>query len=307
MKQRLHLTLACTRADQTRDLTEGTVEAEGIDLTYLALDIPEMFHRFIVNHEFDVSEMSFGRYVALRARGDTAITAIPVFPSRIFRHSAIFVRRGGAMKRPEDLRGRRVGIPEFSQTAVICARAVLVHEYAIALDEIEWVRGGVAEPGHGLDRSLDELLRAGEIDALICADPPPSFGRDPEVVRLIADFRAVEDAYYRKTSVFPIMHVIGLRTTVLDAHPWVARSLFKAFEEAKNNSLRRFDNDSVACYPLPWITALGADVRRTFGADWWPYGIEPNRPTLEAFLGFTVEQGVAARRLTPEELFPAFR
>jgi 4,5-dihydroxyphthalate decarboxylase len=320
MKERLRLTLACTLADQTRDFTQGSIEAEGIDITYLPLDIPEMFHRFIVNREFDVSEMSFGRYIALRAQGDTGITAIPVFPSRVFRHSAIFVRRDGPVHRPEELRGRRIGVPEWPQTATVYARALLTHEYGVPLSEIAWVQGGVTEPGREdkldvqpapgvrleriADRSLDEMLRAGAIDALITADPPPSFGTDPNVVRLFADFPAVERAYYQKTGIFPIMHVIGVRTTILDAHPWAARSLYKAFDEAKRASMRRFDNVSVACYPLPWIVTIGDEVRRAFGEDWWPYGIEPNRTTIDAFLSYAAEQGVTRRRLIVDELFP---
>lgn len=320
MNSRLQLTLACTEADQTRDLTQGLVEAEGIDLTYLPLGIPEMFHRFIVNREFDASECSFGRYLALRAQGDTSLTALPVFLSRIFRHSAIFVRSDRSIKRPEDLRGRRVGIPDWSQTAVIYIRGLLSHEYGVGLDAVRWVVGGVDRPSRAefaemqppagvqvesaRDRSLDELLAAGEIDAIGCADPPASFHRgDGKTVRLIQDYRSVEAASFRKTGVFPIMHVLVLQTKVLDAHPWVARSLFKAFSEAKRRALTRFANNSVACYPLPWVPAILEDARRALGEDWWPYGLEPNRRTLEAFVSFAHEQGVTPRRLEPEGLF----
>jgi 4,5-dihydroxyphthalate decarboxylase len=318
---KLKLTLACTEADQTRDLTQGTVEAEGIELTYLPLGIPEMFHRFIANREFDVSECSFGRYLALRAQGDTSLIALPVFLSRIFRHSAIFVRRDGPIKRPEDLRDRRIGIPDWSQTAVIYIRGALAHEYGVGIDAATWVVGGVDRPSRAeyaevpafagvrvenvRDRSLDALLAAGEIDAIGCADPPASFhDGDANVVRLIADYRTVEAAYFRKTGIFPIMHVLALQTKVLDAHPWVGRSLFKAFTEAKRRSLARFANDSVACYPMPWVTALLADARHELGGDWWPYGLEPNRRTLDAFVTFAHEQGVTPRRVAPEELFP---
>lgn len=320
MNTKLKLTLACTEADQTRDFTQGSVEAEGIELTYLPLGIPEMFHRFIVNREFDASECSFGRYLALRSQGDTSRTAIPVFLSRIFRHSAIFVRRDGPIERPEGLRGRRIGIPDWSQTAVIYIRGLLAHEYGVGLDAVHWVVGGVDRPSpaefaemqppagvpveHARDRSLDELLAAGEIDAIGCADPPHSFHHgDGRTVRLIRDYRAAEAASFRKTGIFPIMHVLVLQTAVLDAHPWVARSLFKAFSEAKRRSLARFANNSVACYPLPWVPAILDDARRELGDDWWPYGLEPNRRTLEAFLGFAHEQGVTARKMVLEELF----
>jgi 4,5-dihydroxyphthalate decarboxylase len=279
-----------------------------------------MFHRFIVNREFDASECSFGRYLALRVQGDTSLTALPVFLSRIFRHSAIFVRSDGAVKRPEELRGRRVGIPDWSQTAVIYIRGLLAHEYGLGLGDVRWVVGGVERPSraeyaemqppagvqveHVRDRSLDDLLAAGEIDAIGCADPPPSFHQPgAKTVRLIADYRAVEAASFRKTGVFPIMHALVLQTKVLDAHPWVARSLFKAFSEAKRRALTRFANNSVACYPLPWVPAILEDARRELGEDWWPYGVEPNRRTLEAFVTFAHEQGVTSRRMRPEELF----
>jgi 4,5-dihydroxyphthalate decarboxylase len=319
---RLKLTLACTEADQTRDLTQGTLEAEGIELAYLPLGIPEMFHRFIVNREFDVSECSFGRYLALRAQGDTSLSALPVFLSRIFRQSALFVKRGSAIRKPEDLRGRRIGIPDWAQTAVIYARGFLAHEYGVGIDAATWVIGGVSAPALGelvdvrapagakvecvRDRSLDAMLQAGEIDALITASPPPSFEQSnpPPVVRLFEDYRPVEAAYFRKTGVFPIMHVLAMQTKVLDEHPWVARSLCKAFEEAKRRSLKRFENASVACFPLPWVPALLEDARRELGGDWWPYGLEANRPTLGAFVTYAHEQGVTSRRLTPDELFP---
>jgi 4,5-dihydroxyphthalate decarboxylase len=322
MKQRLALTLACTEADQTRDFTQGSVEAEGIDLTYLPLGITEMFYRFITNREFDVSEMSFGKYVAMRSQGDESLVAIPVFPSRVFRHSAIYIRRDGGIRRPEDLRGRRVGIPEWAQTAVVYIRGMLTHEYGVALGDVHWVQGGVTEPGRrekvsvavpagvrleaAADRSLDAMLVAGEIDALMTADPPPSYGRpDSGIVRLFEDYRGVESAYYQKTGIFPIMHLIAIRGEILAEHPWVARSLYKAFEAAKRGSIRRFEHAAVSCYPLPWVNTIADDVRRNFGDDWWPYGIDANRTTLEAFVGFSYEQGVAQRRIAVEELFPS--
>jgi 4,5-dihydroxyphthalate decarboxylase len=321
MKERLKLTLACTESDHTHDFTEGPVEADGIDLTYLALGIPEMFYRFTKYREFDVSEMSFGKYVALRSQGDDSLAAIPVFPSRVFRHSSIYVRRGGEIRRPEDLRGRRVGIPEWAQTAAIYTRGMLAHEYGVALGDIQWVQGGVTQPGReekvsvalppGVrleavkDRSLDAMLVAGDLDALLTADPPPSFERgSTEIVRLFDDYRAAERTYYRKTGIFPIMHLIALRGEILAENPWVARSLYKAFDEAKRRSIARLENAAVACFPLPWIPDIAEDVRREFGDDWWPYGIEPNRTTLEAFAGFAFEQGVAQRRVDVEELFP---
>jgi 4,5-dihydroxyphthalate decarboxylase len=321
MKERLKLTLACTDSDHTRDFTRGDVEAEGIDITYLPLGIEEMFFRFTKYREWDVSEMSFAKYLALRSQGDESLIALPVFLSRVFRHSSIFIRRGGRIRKPEDLRGGRIGIPEWAQTAAIYSRGLLAHEYGVGLTDVHWVAGGVGVPGREekvavqlppgvklervVDRSLDDLLAAGEIDALMTAHAPPSFERgDPNTVRLFEDYRAVESAYFRKTGIFPIMHLVAIRGPIVAEHPWVARSLYKAFEEAKRRSYLRLENTSVACFPVPWTTDVVAALKRDFGEDWWPYGTEPNHTTLDAFLRFAQEQGVTQRLMTADELFP---
>ncbi len=320
MKERIHLTLALSDYDHVRDFTQGSVEADGIDLTYLELSVEEIFFRFVVYREWDVSEMSFGKYISLRSQGDTSLTAIPVFPSRVFRQSSIFVRRDGPVRAPHDLRGKRVGLPEWSQTAAVYTRGFLTHEYGIGLDEIQWVQAGVNQPGRlekvdlklpsGVkleriaDRSLDEMLRSGAIDAMATAHPPHSFeAGDPSIVRLFANYRDVEREYYHKTKIFPIMHAIAIRSEIVRKHPWVPRNLYKAFEEAKNRSTRRALDATATRFPLPWIFGLAADAQAEFGADWWPYGIEPNRTTLEAFAQFAYEQGVAHRLVAVDELF----
>jgi len=322
MKERLKLTLACTDADHTRDFTQGSVEADGIDITYFSLSISELFHRFINHREWDVSEMSFGKYVALRSQGDDSLVAIPVFPSRLFRHSSIYVRKSGGLRGAADLRGRRIGIPEWAQSAAVYTRGMLTHEYGIGLADVHWVQGGVNEPGRRekvaltlppgvhldavTDRSLDAMLLAGDIDAIMTAEAPPSFDAGhPEIVRLFDDYRTAEAAYYKKTRIFPIMHLIAIRGEIVAEHPWVARNLYKAFEEAKRRSQTRLESSNVACFPMPWSFAVVAELQRDFGNDWWPYGIEPNRTTLEAFVQFAFEQGVAHRKAEIEELFPA--
>lgn len=322
MKERLKLTLACTDSDHTRDFTQGSVDADGIDITYFSLSISELFHRFINHREWDVSEMSFGKYVALRSQGDESLVAIPVFPSRVFRHSSIYIRRSGTVRTVTDLRGRRVGIPEWAQSAAVYTRGMLTHEYGIPLADVQWVQGGVNEPGRKekvalalpagvrlevvTDRSLDAMLVAGDIDAIMTAEAPPSFDAGhPEIVRLFDDYRTAEAAYYKKTGIFPIMHLIAIRGEIVAQHPWVARNLYKAFDEAKRRSQARLESSNVACFPMPWSFAVVGELRRDFGSDWWPYGIEPNRTTLEAFVQFAFEQGVAARKPTIEELFPA--
>src|SRR5271163_139329 len=225
---RLLLTIAISDYDHVRDFASGAVRAEGIETTFLTLTIEEIFFRFTKFREWDVSEMSMGKYVALLSQGDRSVAAIPVFPSRVFRHSSIYVRRDGGVRAPADLRGKRVGLPEWAQTAAVYSRGMLVHEYGIGLDEIEWIQAGVDEPGRqekvelklprGVrltprpDSSLDRMLVAGEIDAVMSAHALRSFeAGNPDIVRLFPDYRPVEEAYFRKTGIYPIMHVIALR------------------------------------------------------------------------------------------------
>ena len=317
----LPLTLAISDYDHVRDLVAGRVKPEGIALTSLSLPIEEIFYRFTLHREWDVSEMAMGKYVSLRSQGDASLTALPVFPSRVFRHSSIYVRSDAALKSPADLRGRRVGVPEWAQTAAIYSRGFLQHQYGVPLAEIRWVQAGVNEPGRtekvelrlppgvAVERpqgkSLDGMLLAGELDAVMSAHPPASFETgDPRVERLIADFRPVEEAYWRETGIFPIMHCIAIKSSVLEAHPWVAMNLLTAFEEAKRRSLLRAFEATASRFPIPWHFEHARAHAALFGGDYWPYGIERNRTTLEAFLRYAHEQGVCHRLLRPEELFP---
>jgi 4,5-dihydroxyphthalate decarboxylase len=281
-----------------------------------------MFFRFTAFREWDVSELSMGRYVSFVSQNDPSLTAIPVFPSRVFRHSCLYVRRDGRVKAPADLRGRRVGVPEWAQTASIYARGFLMHEYGLRLQDVEWHQTGVNQPGRAepvelklpagvryvprTDKSLNTLLLAGEIDAIMTARAPEAFERgDPNIVRLFPDYRQVEEAYWRKTGIFPIMHVVAVRRDVFERNPWIAINLFKAFEEAKRRSIARVLDVGAARVPIPWGFSHAAEARATFGDDFWPYGIEPNRPTLTAFLRFAHEQGVCHRLVAVGELFPA--
>lgn len=305
----LPLTLAINPYDHVRDL-----RVEGVDLTCLHFEVEEIFFRFSRFREWHVSELSMGKYCSLRGGGDDSLIAIPVFPSRIFRHSAIFVRDDGSITRPEQLAGRRIGVPEWTQTATIYARGILEEDYGVALRDVEWVQAGTNEAGReeGIpvtvpdgvryvpqpDRSLNDLLLAGEIDALVAAHPPAGFAGG-DIVRLFPDYQEVERAYWERTGVFPIMHVIALQRAVYDEHPWIAMNLFTAFDEAKRRSQERLRSPNVPHVPLPWAHHLAG----LFGEDPWPYGIEPNRTTLETFLRFTHEQGVTARALDVDELF----
>lgn len=317
---RLRLTLAIGEYDHVRDLCTGQVRAEGIAITPLHLPTEEIFHRFLRYREWEMSEISLAKYAAMRSQGDASLVAIPVFPSRVFRHSSIYVRRDGPVRVPGDLAGRRVGVPEWAQTAAVYSRGLLADTYGIDLRGIHWTQAGVNQPGRmekvrlalpdGLrvqprpDASLDALLRAGELDAVLSAHPPGSFeAGDPGIVRLFADPAAEERAYYQATGIFPIMHVVVLRAAVLDRFPWVAMNLFAAFEAAKARSLARLAEYTASRVPLPWVPAQVAAAQALFGPDPFPYGLAANQPTLDAFLGWAQAQGVTERRLQPEELF----
>lgn len=318
---RLVLTLAISEYDHVRDLATGLVRPQGIQLNTLTLAIEEIFHRFTRYREWEVSELSLAKYCALLSQGDRSLWAIPVFPSRVFRHSSIYVRRDGPVRTPADLKGRRVGLPEWAQTAAVYSRGLLTQDYGVRLQDVEWVQAGVNQPGRAEkvalrlpegvrltrrgDSSLDAMLRSGEIDAALSAHAPHAFeAGDPAIVRLFPDYRPVEEAYYRKTGIYPIMHVVALRRAVLERFPWVATNLLEAFAAAKARSLARSREITASRFPVPWLTAMAEEARELFGDDPLPYGIAPNRPTLEAFLRFAHEQGVCHRLLAPEDLFP---
>ena len=317
----LAISLAVADYDHTRDLAEGTVRVEGVDLIVLRLKVEEIFHRFMRNREFDVAEMSFAKVIALAAQGDRSLVALPVFPRRVFRHSAIYVRADAGIDAPEQFAGRTIGVPEWAQTAGIYARAVLAHDYGLDLASIRWFQAGLNDPGRaekvkldlpaGLsltpvrDRSLSQMLLTGDIDAAITARPPAPFvAGDARVRRLFVDFRAAEQAWWEKTGIFPIMHVVAMRRDVHERAPWLAMNLCKAFEMAKSNSLTRITADLESYLPLPWTPSEAELARERLGPDFWPYGVDANRATLEAFARFAFEQGVCARELAPEEFFP---
>ncbi|MDE2227489.1 MAG: 4,5-dihydroxyphthalate decarboxylase [Alphaproteobacteria bacterium] len=316
----MSLTLAISRYDHVRDLTASEVAADGIALTALELPVEEIFHRFLKYQEWEVSELSLAKYAALASQAGSPFTAIPVFPSRFFRQSSIYVRAGGPVKTPSDLKGRRVGIPEWAQTAAVYSRGILVEDYGLDLAEIEWLQAGVNEPGRrekvaiklppGVrltpqpEKSLDVMLLAGEVDAVMSAHAPAAAeAGDPRVSRLFENYREVEEDYWKRTRIFPIMHVIAIRRAVVERFPWVPMNLMKAFEEAKRRSVRRLVEFTASRYPIPWLADIAARTYALFGGDPFPYGIEANRTTLDTFLRWCFEQGVCQRRLAPEDLF----
>jgi 4,5-dihydroxyphthalate decarboxylase len=318
---KLRLTLAVSQYDHVNDLRTGEVAPEGIDLVCLNLQIEEIFWRFAKYREWDISEMSWANYVSFRASGDDSLTAIPVFPSRVHRISSIYFREGGGIVTPADLAGKRVGVPEWVQTAGIYARGFLTHECGIALQDIEWYQGGVNQPGReekspfilprGItltqirDRTLDEMLAAGELDAIITAHAPDSFGRGqgPGATVRFADVQRLEEEYWRKSGIFPIMHLIAIRADVLRQYPWVATNLYTAFEQAKRRAVRRLFSHTSSQIALAWAPFIAERMREFFPGEYWPYGIEPNRVTLEAFLRYCCEQGICSEPIALQSLF----
>jgi len=303
----LPLSLALNPYDHVRDL-----RPQGIELVTLELPIEEIFFRFAKFREWDVSEMSFGKVVSMMSEERPEIIALPVFLSRVFRHSAIYLGKNSDLRTPKDLEGRRVGIPEWAQTAGIYVRGMLAHEYGVDLARISWFQAGLREPGRvekvelklpqGVriaalpNRTLVEMLAKGELDAVISA-------RALDAPRLFEGYRVAEAEYWRKTRIFPIMHVLVLRREVYERDRWIAMNLLKAFEEAKRASLARVSEFGLSHLPLPWVPDHVRQWREVAGEDFWPYGVAPNRPTLEAFLQYGFEQGVCRRRLSVEELF----
>jgi 4,5-dihydroxyphthalate decarboxylase len=308
----ISLSLAMNGYDHVRDVMSGEVRPAGIELVPLELPIEEMFYRFTRFQEWQVSEMSFGKVVSLMSQPNPPIVALPVFLSRVFRHSAIYLPEGSAIGKPKDLEGRRVGIPEWAQTAGIYTRGMLAHEYRVDLASIQWFQAGVREPGRvekvelelppGLkirrmaERTLIDMLAQGELDAVISA-------REIAAARLFKDYRAAEAEYWKKTRIFPIMHVLVLRRDVYERDRWIAMNLYQAFEEAKRRSIARVSEFGLSHLPLPWVPDHLRQWRALAGEDFWPYGIEPNRPTLEAFFQYAHEQGVAKKRLRMEDVF----
>jgi len=318
---KLTLSLAVNDYDHVRDLLDGRVVAQGIDLVPSVLPVEEIFYRTTHFQEWDLSEMSLAKYASLRSQGDDRLIGLPVFPSRVFRLSSLYVRSDGSVASPADLRGKRIGVPEWAQTASVYSRGWLTHDQGVALADVEWRQGGVNQAGRqekvavrvpdgvryrpSPEKSLTAMLLDGEIDAILSARPPaPPPGREHDVVRLLTDFETAERDYFERTGVFPIMHLIVMRRDVFTANRWIAGNLLKAFTQAKDASIARLEDITCSHFPLPWMSQRAAQARAMFGGDPWPYGIAPNRVTLDAFLRFAFEQGVCHRLMQADELFP---
>jgi 4,5-dihydroxyphthalate decarboxylase len=316
---RLRLTFACGIYDRTDALRTGDVDVEGIDLNFLAIEAPrEIFDRMGANQEFDVAEFSSSEFISRLARGGCPFVALPVFPSRVFRHGYIYVNRNSDIRKPQDLAGKRIGVPLYTMTAAVWIRGHLVHQYGVDLSAIRWVEGAINESGRHGDptapallkpariehdekgRSLRDLLAQGEIDAIAGSQRPLPH---PDIVPLFPDSRAVERAYYGATRIFPIMHLIVIRRDVYERHPWIAASLYKGLVEAKAKALERMRKTGAHPYMLPWVRHDIEEINEVFGGDPFPYGIEANRPTLEALVRYMAEQHFIPQPIPIADLF----
>lgn len=318
---KLALTLACWNYDRTQALLDGRVRPDGIDLNYLNLPVEETFFRMLRHREFDVAEMSLSSYVVSLFADDPPFIAISVFPSRFFRHSCIYVHAGAGIAVPRDLVGRTIGTPEYQMTAPVWIRGMLADDHSVAVDSVDYVTGGLEEPGRpeklalelppgirvrpiGPDQTLAAMLARGDIDALHTARTPSTFNDGSgRVVRLFGDFPTVEREYFRRTQIFPIMHTVVIRRDVYRRHPWIAQSLHKAFVAAQRVAYDELAHTAALKTMLPWLVAHVEDARREMGPDFWPYGLPRNRETLATFLRYSHEQGLSRRRLAPDDLF----
>jgi 4,5-dihydroxyphthalate decarboxylase len=317
----LRLSIATTDYDHFRDFRTGVVRAEGVDHTWLTLGHHECFARFTANREFDVSELSFAKFSAQVSRPDADIVGLPVICSRLFRFSSFYVNRKSGITSVQDLKGKRIGSPEWAHSAAVYMRGWMHEEMGVPLTSVHWYQAGANAPGReekvelalpaGLtltrvaDRSLSDMLAANDIDCAIIARPPTCFLEGhPDVVRLFPDYVPMEEDYFARTRVWPIMHIIAMKKSIVDAYPWTARNLYNAFLESKRRSIERILDPAVSRYPVPWLSAYARRMRDLFGGDLFPYGIEENRPTWEQMARYTFQQGIAHRLMTPEELFP---
>jgi 4,5-dihydroxyphthalate decarboxylase len=309
--RKLELTLACGRYDRTQPLIDGRVQPEGVDLTFLPLRPGETFWRMLNYGEFDVSEMSLSSYTILRSEGDTRFTAIPVFPSRVFRHSAIYVRADSSIEKPEDLKGKRIGVGDYQMTAAVWARGLLTHEYGVTPEDIVWVIGrpirtikspdGIRLQDLPADTTLETMLERGEIDALISVMIPSGLGKT--VRRLFRDSRQVEIEYYKKTGIFPIMHTLVLKTNLYESKPWLAVSFYRAFLRARDLAYQTMYDTDALSVSLPWVIQEVEATRGIFGPQIWDYSIEGSLPTLNALVAYLDEQKLTRRRMSVDELF----
>jgi len=317
----VELSLACQITDRTRALVDGRIAIDGCRINFIHAPAEEIFQRAFRRGEFDISELSLGTHLLTTARGESSYIGIPAFVSRSFRHSAIYVRsdRVGSV---EALRGKRVGVPDFQQTAGIWVRGILGEEHGVSSRDVEWFTGGLEQAGRtsrvaqklsadlnmqaiGPDQTLAQMLKDGDIDAIIAPKPPSCFGRDPAVVRLFPDYRAAEEAYFRKTGIFPLMHLMGIRRSLVEQHPWLPVNIYKAFVRAKEVAIEEMAITDTLRVSHPWIVPAMDDVRALMGSDSWRYGVAENEPELRRLMAYARMDGLIDAEVPLDSLFAA--
>lgn len=318
---KLRITVACAAYDRTWPLISGQIPIEGCETNFFAIDPSEAFRRAYSTQDFDVTELSASSHILTTARGDAPYIAAPAFVSRLFRHSSFYIRTDRGIRSAEDLRGKLVGVTEYQMTAGLWARGLLSDDFKVRASEVRWRSGGMDSPGLTErtpiklsadidlrpippDKTLSGMLEAGELDALIAARAPSCFvQRAPHIDRLFPDFRAAEEDYYRRTRMFPIMHLIGIRRSLVEAHPWLAASVMKAFTKAKTIALKEIEDVGISRASLPWLPADVARAKALMGPDIWPYGFKANQREIESMLRWSKEQGLSDRLVSAQELF----
>ncbi|KAF7963182.1 4,5-dihydroxyphthalate decarboxylase [Cupriavidus sp. UYMU48A] len=317
---KLQLSVAMGDYDRTRALLDGRVQIDGVDPVYMTLNPEEMFFRAMRSQDFDITELSFSSYLVKHSRGDCPYIAVPVFLSRAFRHTSIYVRKD-RIKRPEDLKGCRIGIPEYQLTAIVWARALLQDDFGVHPSDVTWVRGGIDTPGRPEkvklqlpsdvrveaapeNRTISDLLDQGEIDGFIAPRPPSATAlRNENVAWLFDDPTTAAKDYFRRTGVFPVMHVVGIRKTLAEANPWLPGAVFKAFAQSKAHALEQLSDTSATKVTMPFVEEMLKAARETLGEDYWSYGVQANRRTLETFARHHHSQGLSERLVPVEDIF----
>lgn len=318
---KLKLNFSCGLYDRTEPILDGRVQPEGIDLNYMPLEPEELFWRMAQYAEFDVSEFSMAAYTMLHGQGDRRFVGIPVFPSRMFRHGAVFINKKSGIKKAEDLKGKRVGVPDYTMTATVWIRGFLEHEHGVKSTDMHWFTGGLNKPGRkqrvtaewpkelkmediGNEKTLSKMLAAGEIDALIGARQPGCYDEgDPNIDHLWPNYPVVELDYYKRTKIFPIMHLIVMKKEIYEENPWAAVSLFKAFQQAKSLCQKSIYTMAAAKYMIPGVEKLYKDTVASMGEDYWPYGYDVNKAVLDTFNTYAFEQFMIPKKFDTKELF----
>ncbi|GGX28016.1 ABC transporter substrate-binding protein [Pigmentiphaga litoralis] len=319
--KKLQISLSCGDYDRTRAILDGRAQIEGCEVVTAAIEPEEAFHRAFRYQEFDVTEISMSSHMMTTARGDNEYIGIPAFISRVFRQSGIYVRTDRGINTPQDLKGKTIGVPEYQITANVWIRGILKDEYGLEPRDVKWVRGGIEEPGRGErspivldddidltqipdDKTLSQMLEDGEIDGYIGARAPSCFLRGaPNVGRLFGDYIEAEKDYFRRTRIFPIMHMVGIRKSLVEQHPWLPVSVYKAFIKSKEMAIHELNEICHLAVTLPWMVHHLNEAKALMGDDYWPFGMENNRHTIETFARYHYDQGLSKRLVKPEELF----